>query len=52
MSIIDIFKERPDMDWIENQIRMCGRPSADLSIQMKDYIYKLEKFIKDNVNKE
>lgn len=44
-----VIKERPHMERIEEEIRIFERPSAQNSIAMKEYIYKLEKIINDAI---
>lgn len=44
-SYIQIKETRPNMFYIEEDIRVFGRPSANKSKEMKDYIYKLENYI-------
>lgn len=48
----DIVKERPHMERIEEEIRIFERPSAQNSVAMKEYIYKLEKIINYAIEKE
>jgi hypothetical protein len=37
---------RPDMERVEEMIRIFDRPTASHSREMANYIYALEKFIK------
>lgn len=48
----NVIKERPHMERIEEEVRIFERPSAQNSIAMKEYIYKLEKIIKDTIENE